>query len=152
MKKIRLYPSGKEVQYKEGQTVLAALEKSGLALPNNCRAGACGECKVKVREGKFDQGLVLDMALSQEEREQGFGLMCMAKVLSDTLEIEWGTEDAMPKLFPPQENRPYIVIEKRMVTPSIVKLRLQPLGKPMRFWPGQYVSLGDPEKGSGKIT
>jgi CDP-4-dehydro-6-deoxyglucose reductase len=49
-------------------TVLMALEKAGYALPNNCRAGACGECKVKVTSGQFDQGMVLDMALSQEER------------------------------------------------------------------------------------
>ena len=47
------------------------LESAGYALPNNCRAGACGECKVKVLEGQFDQGFVLDMALSQDERGQG---------------------------------------------------------------------------------
>jgi CDP-4-dehydro-6-deoxyglucose reductase len=70
------------------------LEKAGYALPNNCRAGACGECKVKVTSGQFDQGMVLDMALSQEERKQGFGLMCMAKPISEELVIEWGTEDA----------------------------------------------------------
>jgi hypothetical protein len=39
------------------------------------RAGACGECKVKVLEGQFDQGVVLDMALSPDEQRQGFGLM-----------------------------------------------------------------------------
>jgi ferredoxin len=59
MKKIRLYPSGHEVECEQGQTVLSALEKAGYALPNNCRAGACGECKIKVREGEFDQGMVL---------------------------------------------------------------------------------------------
>lgn len=33
------------------------------------RAGVCDECKVKVLEGEFDQGMVMDMALSQAERE-----------------------------------------------------------------------------------
>lgn len=147
MKTIRLYPSGKEVQVEDGQTVLAALEKRGYALPNNCRAGACGECKVKVRQGEYDQGFILDMALPQSEREQGYGLMCMAKVTSDLLEIEWGTEDALPKLFPPKENMPYIVTEKLKLTPTIVKLRIRSLGENLRFWPGQYVTLGDKDRG-----
>ncbi|MGB0452903.1 MAG: FAD-binding oxidoreductase, partial [Bacteriovoracaceae bacterium] len=116
------------------------------ALPNNCRAGACGECKVRVNSGKFDQGFILDMALPAEERDQGFGLMCMAKPLEDIIEIEWGTEDNKPKLFPPEENRLYIVTEKYMVSSNIAKLKLKGLGKPMRFWPGQYVMMGDPKR------
>lgn len=28
---------------------------------------ACGECKIKVLSGEFDQGFVMDMALSQED-------------------------------------------------------------------------------------
>ena len=107
-----MFPSGKEVDCADGDTVLAALEKAGYALPNNCRAGACGECKVKVRSGLFDQGVVLDMALSEDDRNGGFGLMCMAKPLSDVVEIEWGTDDAKPKLFPPRENIYYVVTDK----------------------------------------
>ncbi len=144
---IRLYPSGQEVPYQAGETVLAVLEKAGYALPNNCRAGACGECKVKVRSGAFDQGMVLDMALSQDERQQGFGLMCMAKPLDAVLEIEWGTEDAQPKLFPPREKVPFILVDRIERTPRITELRLRPLGRPIRFWPGQYVMLGDAETG-----
>lgn len=145
MSTIRLYPSGKEVSYRSGDTVLTALENAGYALPNNCRAGACGECKVKVREGEFDQGMVLDMALSQEEREQGYGLMCMAKPLSETLEIEWGTDDAKPKLFPPRENVRCMVTERIQRTPRIIELHIRPLGEPLRYWPGQYVVLEDPQ-------
>ena len=142
MTKIRLHPSGAEVECQEGDTVLHALERAGYALPNNCRAGACGECKVRVREGQFDQGMVLDMALSQEERKQGFGLMCMAKPLSETLVIEWGTEDAKPKLFAPRENVSFVLTDKVLRTPRIVELTLMPLAQPLRFWPGQYVQLG----------
>ncbi len=143
MSSIRLYPSGREVPCSAGETVLGALENAGYALPNNCRAGACGECKVKVREGDFDQGMVLDMALSPQEREQGYGLMCMAKPTGDVLEIEWGTDDAQPKLFAPRENVWFTVIDRIPRTPRIIELRLRPLGEPMRFWPGQFVLLGD---------
>lgn len=141
MKKIRLMPSGKEVEVEAGQTVLAALEQNGYAIPNNCRAGACGECKMKVCNGEIDQGFILDMALPASEREEGYGLMCMAKPVSDVIEVEYADSDAKPKLFPPEENLPYMVTEKSLVTPSIMKLKLKTLGRPMRFWPGQYVQL-----------
>jgi CDP-4-dehydro-6-deoxyglucose reductase len=144
MTTIRFHPSGKEIPCEEGDTVLATLERHGYALPNNCRAGACGECKCKVVSGEFDQGLVMDMALSEEERADGYGLMCMAKPTSAVLEVEFGTDDAQPKLFPPRENMPYVVVDRISRTPRIIELRLRPLGDPMRFWPGQYVTLGDP--------
>jgi CDP-4-dehydro-6-deoxyglucose reductase len=147
MNRIRLHPSGHCVEAPAGATVLEALEKAGYALPNNCRAGACGECKVKVREGQFDQGVVLDMALSQEERREGYGLMCMAKPVSPELVIEWGTADAKPKLFPPREGQPYVVTDRQDRTPRITELRLRPLREAMRYWPGQYLMLGDPDNG-----
>jgi ferredoxin len=115
MSRIVMQPSGKAVECAYGDTVLMALEKAGYALPNNCRAGACGECKVKVLAGQFDQGMVLDMALSQEERRQGYGLMCMAKPISDELVIEWGTIDARPKLFPAAREH---VVRRRRQTPG----------------------------------
>ena len=148
MSRIRLYPSGKEVECLHGDTVLSALEKAGYALPNNCRAGACGECRVKVKSGSFDQGMVLDMALSPEHRAEGYGLMCMAKPISEVLEIEWGTEDAKPKLFPPRENVYFVVTDRIMRTPRILELVVKPLGAPVRYWPGQNMMIGDASAGA----
>ncbi|GAA3989095.1 2Fe-2S iron-sulfur cluster-binding protein [Comamonas faecalis] len=147
MARVTIQPSGKSVECSGSDTVLMALEKAGYALPNNCRAGACGECKVKVLEGQYDQGMVLDMALSPEERKQGFGLMCMAKPISDEMVIEWGTADARPKLFPPRENALFVVIDKRPMAARALELHLRPVGQPIRYWPGQYVTVGDPRAG-----
>lgn len=141
MATIRLNPSGKTVACADGETVLSALERAGYALPNNCRAGACGECKTKVLAGSIDQGVVLDMALSPAERARGYGLMCMAKPLCDELVIEYGTRDALPKLFPPREHVPFAVVDKRERTPAIVEVVLRPVGTLLRYWPGQYVAL-----------
>jgi CDP-4-dehydro-6-deoxyglucose reductase len=143
---VKLHPSGQVVTCEDGETVLEALERSGYALPNNCRAGACGECKVHVRSGEFDQGFVLDMALSQDERAEGFGLMCMAKPLGPMV-IDWGTEDAKPKLFPPRAAQYAVLVDRIARTPRITEFVLRPLGEPMRFWPGQYLQLGDPGAG-----
>lgn len=147
MGQIRLYPSSHLVPCPDGDTVLEALERAGYALPNNCRAGACGECKVLVRRGEFDQGFVLDMALAPEERDAGYGLMCMAKPLSDELEIEWGTQDARPTLFPPAEHVPFVLVDRVPRTDRITEFVLRPVEVPLRFWPGQYVRLGDPAAG-----
>jgi CDP-4-dehydro-6-deoxyglucose reductase len=144
---IRLSPSGKEVACRSDQTVLDALEQAGYALPNNCRAGACGECKTRVLAGEFDQGFVMDMALSPEDRSEGFGLMCMAKPTSEVLEIEYGTADAQPKLFPPRQGLSFIVVDKIPRTPSLVEVRLRPVGERLRYWPGQYITLGDALEG-----
>lgn len=144
MKTVTLSPSGQSVPVAEGETVLMALEKAGFALPNNCRAGTCGECKVRVVEGEVDQGFVLDMALPQAEREQGYRLICVAKPVSEQVVIEWGSADVAPKLFPPREGMLYLVVDKIQRTPRIVELHLMPLGTPMRFWPGQYVAIKAP--------
>ena len=144
---IRLAPSGKEVPCGGGDTVLSALERAGYVLPNNCRAGACGECKTRVLDGEIDQGIVLDMALSAADRDEGYGLMCMAKPTSSVVEIEFGTDDAQPKLFPPRENVQFIVTDRVPRTDRIVEVRLRPVGDPLRYWPGQYVMLGDERSG-----
>ncbi|MBP9680811.1 MAG: 2Fe-2S iron-sulfur cluster binding domain-containing protein [Bacteriovorax sp.] len=145
MKKIILSPSHTTIEIEDNETVLSGLERHGFVLPNNCRAGACGECKVKVLDGNFDQGFILDMALKAEERACGMGLMCMAKVTSESLTIDFQKDNVLSKLPTPKENLPYVVTEKLMMTETIVKLRLKPLKDTLRFWPGQYITLGSPE-------
>ena len=145
---IRLSPSGKDVVCESGDTVLGALERSGYALPNNCRAGACGECKTRVLSGEVDQGVVLDMALSPDDRADGYRLMCMAKPTTDLVEIEFGTLDARPKLFPPRDRILCVVTEKIPRTPKIVEVRIRPVGEPIRYWPGQYLMVGDERAGA----
>lgn len=145
---IRLQPSGKEVPVEEGDSILTALERQGYALPNNCRAGACGECKAKVLCGEYDQGMIFTMALSDEEIEEGYGLMCMAVPTSEVVEIEYGTIDAQPKLFPPRTDVPFVVVDKIPRTGRIVELRLRPMGEPLRYWPGQYLQLGQSSVGA----
>jgi len=143
MKKIILSPSLTQLEIEDHETVLTGLERHGFVMPNNCRAGACGECKVKVLDGTYDQGFILDMALSQEDRAQGMGLMCMAKVTSETLTIDFQKDNTLSKLPTPNEFISFIVTEKLPVTPTILRLKMRPLKETLRFWPGQYISLGN---------
>lgn len=148
MAHVIIQPSGKRVEVADKDTVLQSLEKAGYALPNNCRAGACGECKLKVLSGQYDQGMVLDMALTDEERKNGFGLMCLAKPLEDEMVVEWLDADARPKLFPPRKSPGlFVITERTMVTPRVLELHMRPVGDVIRYWPGQYITLGDEQAG-----
>jgi CDP-4-dehydro-6-deoxyglucose reductase len=146
VKTVTLSPSGQSVPVAEGDTVLLALEKGGFALPSNCRAGTCGDCKVRVIQGEVDQGFVMDMSLSQEDRQNGYRLICVATPASDNVVVEWGAANVAPKLFPPREGVLYLVVDKIRRTPRIVELHLMPLGDSMRFWPGQYVAIKAPSR------
>lgn len=142
---IRLMPSRVEIDYPASSTVLEALEHGGYPLPNNCRGGACGECKAKVLNGTIDQGSVMRTALTEQEWEDGYALTCVAKSTSPTLEIEYDESKAPPKLFPPRRDARFVVVDRVVRTPRIVELRLSPLGERMRFFPGQYVMIRDPK-------
>lgn len=148
MAHIRLHPSAVTVPYASGDTVLETLERAGYAMPNNCRAGACGECKVKIRSGEYDQGFILDMALSQEERAQGYGLICMAKLTGEELEVEWGTADALPRLYEPRDGQLFVLVDRVRRSPAVTEIALRPAIAPMRYWPGQYVLIDDPTGGA----
>ncbi|MGH3191731.1 MAG: 2Fe-2S iron-sulfur cluster-binding protein [Streptosporangiaceae bacterium] len=140
---IRLMPSGEEVEYRAQDTVLEALERAGYPLPNNCRAGACGECKAKVLDGAIDQGIVMRMALTEQEWADGYALTCVARSTSPTLGIHYDTVNALPRLFPPRKDARFVVTDRILRTPRILEIQLNPLGENLRFWPGQYVMIGD---------
>src|SRR5690606_21486091 len=58
-----------------------------------------------------------------------------------------GDAEARPKLFPPREGALHVVIDRRELASRIVELRLRPVGQAIRYWPGQYVTLGDERAG-----
>mmetsp|Transcript_1963 Transcript_1963/g.4462 ORF Transcript_1963/g.4462 Transcript_1963/m.4462 type:complete len:245 (-) Transcript_1963:68-802(-) len=76
--------------------ILDAAIEHGLELPFSCRGGICGSCVGRVSKGKVDQTDIADLSftLEDEEIEQGMALICMARPLSDEVEIEtqsdWG--------------------------------------------------------------
>jgi ferredoxin-NADP reductase len=71
---IVLTRSRAEVPVRAGQTMLAALEEFGIAVPTSCCGGICGACKVGWLEGK---PIHRDRILSAYERER-FLMVCVA--------------------------------------------------------------------------
>ncbi|SDF09144.1 Ferredoxin-NADP reductase [Blastococcus aurantiacus] len=82
----RLARSGTRVPVPSGTSLLSALEEAGVAVPNLCRQGVCGECRVPVRSGR---PLHRDLYLSEAERAAGDAVMCcVSRSVDDELELD----------------------------------------------------------------
>lgn len=76
--------SGSEISVAAGQSMLSALEQSGVDVPTSCCGGICGACKVGWTEGK---PLHRDRVLSPYERER-FLMVCVAGSESERLVLD----------------------------------------------------------------
>ena len=72
------------------QTVLAAGEAAGVALPTSCGAGVCTTCAALIQSGSVHQSDA--MGVRADLQEQGYALLCVSYPLSD-LVIETEKED-----------------------------------------------------------
>lgn len=82
--KVRFEPVGEEVECGDDETVLDAAFRSGYNFVHGCREGRCSACKAFV----LDDGWVYlkkysSFALSDQEEESGYTLLCRAVPESD---------------------------------------------------------------------
>ena len=80
---LTLHPGAVSVKAREGETLLEAGLRAGLALPYDCRAGGCGLCKCTVLNGRINLGAYQPAALTESMRARGQALMCCAVALED---------------------------------------------------------------------
>ncbi len=69
------------------ESVLAAAERAGLALPFSCRSGICATCRARITDGAAV--MTHNIALEPWETEAGFVLCCQARPTTATLEISY---------------------------------------------------------------
>ncbi|UGT59091.1 PDR/VanB family oxidoreductase [Nocardia asteroides] len=80
---VRLARSGREFAVGAEQTMLDALLAEGAAVPNLCRQGVCGECRLPVRSGRAEHR---DSFLTADERGTAV-LPCVSRA-TGRLELE----------------------------------------------------------------
>jgi ferredoxin len=68
-------------QCKEDQFILNAALAGGVALPFGCRMGSCGQCTGRLVQGSVERADQL--ALTDEQIEKGFVLLCKSRPRSD---------------------------------------------------------------------
>ncbi|MFE3193726.1 PDR/VanB family oxidoreductase [Nocardia sp. NPDC059240] len=82
----KLGRSGLLVKVAPEATLLDALLAKGIRVPNLCRQGVCGECRLGVRGGGIEHR---DHYLTEDERAAGDALMaCVSRATGDLLELE----------------------------------------------------------------
>ncbi len=139
----RLTNSDTTFEIGEGETVLDAALRQGVNLDYGCRHGRCSSCKYFLEDGDVDFGEASVYSLSDEEREDGYGLMCCATALTDLVieSSEIPDPRAKPHLVP--EDRIGSVTTVRPISDSLWQLSLK-LDSPLDFYAGQFVEVRAP--------
>jgi len=95
---VRFSPPGDTVACGEGETILAAIMRSGAKVMFGCRGGGCGTCKMRLISGRVDHGRCSAAVLPEAEKREGAFLSCQARPLSD-LSVELTAANRYRKLI-----------------------------------------------------
>jgi CDP-4-dehydro-6-deoxyglucose reductase len=136
---ITVQPSGHHYACEGDETVLGAALRAGIGLPYGCKNGACGSCKGKVVDGSFHHKPHQGRALSEQEKLQGYALLCCA-VPEQDLVIEarevGGSSDY------PIRKMPTRVTAIRRAAPDVAIVTLQlPANEALAYRAGQYIEF-----------
>lgn len=137
---VRLEPVGVEFEVEDGETVLNAAFRQGIALPHGCKEGQCSACKCVLLDGEVDMLKYSTFALNDMEKEGGHILLCRAIAFSD-MEVELLNydEEVLSKSIAVKTFNGRIADVERL-THDIRSLRVD-LNSPIKFWAGQYVDI-----------
>ncbi len=82
---VRLGATGDVFTVESGVSLLAALQARGRQIPNLCRHGVCGQCRITVTGGDVQHR---DLYLTEDERAAGDSLLCcVSRAAGDHLEL-----------------------------------------------------------------
>ena len=137
---VRLSPVDVEFEVENGETVLNAAFRQGIALPHGCKEGQCSACKSVLLEGEVDMLKYSTFALNEMEKESGHVLLCRCIAYSD-LEVELLNydEEILAKAIAVKTYKGRIARIEQL-THDIRGIEIE-LGSPMKFWAGQYVDI-----------
>ena len=138
---VTLHPGAKSVSAREGETLLEAGLRAGLALPYECRNGGCGICVCTVLAGKVDHGAFQPSALTDEMRAAGQALLCCAAPLED-VEIDVPVASLEPGAGPTIARYRARVERIEKLAENVMRVMLAlPDGQRLEFAAGQYLNI-----------
>jgi len=142
LRQVAMHPGPARVGARNGETLLEAGLRAGLALPYDCRSGGCGVCVCTVLNGRFDHGPYQEAALTAAMRARGQALMCCAVPLEDMeIEIE-GVNSLAVEDAHVLERYSARVSRMQRLSPDLMLVWLAlPDGRHLRFSAGQYINI-----------
>ncbi|WP_158940147.1 2Fe-2S iron-sulfur cluster binding domain-containing protein [Burkholderia sp. S171] len=136
--------SGTTFSIDQSEIILDGALAKGISLPHQCRGASCGTCKARVIEGAVDHGWSLGFALSEEERTQGYCLLCQSRALTPTLRLE--TVSPTPTDREQAIEADAEVLSVVSLTPKVKRVVMAlPSGAPTSYPAGCYVEVAIPE-------
>lgn len=128
-----------QFRLREGETILDAGLREGLALPYECRNGGCGLCLCSVEHGSIEHRPYQRSALSDAQKARGQALMCCAVPRSDVVIVVEGFEGASASVA--TEHSGKVVGMERLSEDVMRVLIALPDGETLDFTAGQYIDI-----------
>jgi CDP-4-dehydro-6-deoxyglucose reductase, E3 len=128
-----------QMRVRAGETLLDAGLRAGLALPYECRNGACGVCLCTVAQGRVAHRPHQPGALPPQARAAGQALMCCAEAVDDMgievdVPLQGGT--AEPGVHTGR------IDAMELLAPDVMRLWVAlPPGERIHFGAGQYINI-----------
>jgi propane monooxygenase reductase subunit len=140
--KVTLEPVGVEMEVEEGETVLEAAFRQGVALMHGCKEGQCSTCKSLLLDGDAEMERYSTFALPDHEKEEGYVLLCKTIPYSDLkVELMQYDEEAL-KVSIPIKNFRASIESIESLTHDIRRMSLKLIEpKEITFHSGQFVDL-----------
>ena len=137
---VTLKSSDRQFSVADGETVLEAAQRAGVALPYSCRSGVCGSCKATLLQGHCEYPRNPPLALSASALAHRAVLLCQAVPTSDLL-LEAREVTSVEDIARRQLGM--VVTDKWQLAPDVTGLRLLPAHGERRLnrLPGQYVDV-----------
>jgi NAD(P)H-flavin reductase/ferredoxin len=132
-------PDNRIIAVREGETLLDAGLREGIALPFDCRNGGCGECKAALRSGTVEFGPYQPGVLSAAERAAGKILPCVCTPRED-VELEY--VPATSSRGAAAHTWTAAVESMQPLAPDVMQVILKlEGGERIAFYAGQYINI-----------
>jgi NAD(P)H-flavin reductase/ferredoxin len=141
--KARLEPSGREFSLDSGDSVLNCALRQRVLLQYGCRNGRCSSCKYFLIDGEVDFGKTSPYCLTDNEKDEGWALLCQARALSDLVIRDQDISDRDDAAIITPQDHAAKVTSVAQLNASLWRLQLE-LTTPIRFYPGQYIEMEVP--------
>jgi CDP-4-dehydro-6-deoxyglucose reductase len=128
-----------QLRLRAGETLLEAGLRENLALPYECRNGACGVCICSIEHGAVTHRPYQLSALPDALKAQGKALMCCAMPLGDVvIEVEGLAHGGAGAAKP---HTGHVVGIERLAEDVMRVVIALPEGQPLPFSAGQYINI-----------
>ncbi|TNE79122.1 MAG: 2Fe-2S iron-sulfur cluster binding domain-containing protein [Gammaproteobacteria bacterium] len=117
---------GKNVAVAQGDSLLTALEREDIAVPNSCRSGVCHSCLMVADSGPIP--VKAQAGLTPQQLAQQYFLACQC----------YPEDDMSVSLADTERRYDAVLVEKQVLNDGVLRVRLE---TDMPWFAGQYTSI-----------